>query len=364
MMMSEDTSQVPADGFIGLEVKPGKPMTVQFSKGETLLITGACLGESVQKGERAVLKLDLGDTEYTVCSLVPFVQENVALDIPLADRGEATFSVECAKKTSVHVLGRFVMEDADSEGEESQDERALYNMMLGQTEDESDDEDYDEDDASVSTDDEDMDEDDEEDELRKKISSSFPGRSSTVEIEELDDDDVDEGESKGQTNGTMLLEEDDSEDDSDFEGEESDDGSSGSDDDSDGSEVSEGDDSSEQMENKVERKANGKGKRKNTSPSPKETKEVKRHKTTSNGTDSAGGKPTKQALTSKVATWLEKNAQMDLGDLGNKIHEEYKQKFKSFQFGSLKSFLTESDKFQVKDGKVTPIKMKKKKGKK
>jgi len=202
----------PAVGEIfGLEVEPELPAKVALRPGQVLLLTLASLGEKATKGERAVLKLDDGEQEITLCTLSPMVQECVPLDVPISSPS-VTFSVECAKKTNVHLVGRYVVEyeedemEGDGMGEQAND---LYNGLMGMgdgyDDEDSEDDDYDvneeeESDDDKDDDDEDEDDDDDEDEddegsdedmadgeelLQRKLAERFGSR---VEIEELDDE--------------------------------------------------------------------------------------------------------------------------------------------------------------------------------
>jgi len=157
-------------------VRPGKPIQLPIKEGRILLFTSACLGERILKDERAVLKMKVDDgPEMTVCTLLPFVCENVVLDLPLV--GESvTFSVVSAKKTSVHLLGRYTVDEEDD------DEGGEY-FMDGMDEEDSDDEDY------VGAEGESSDEE----------SETMNGR---VEIKELPDDDVDENDNNEQADSS------------------------------------------------------------------------------------------------------------------------------------------------------------------
>jgi len=172
----------------GLEVKPGRPATVVLEDGDCLLITQACLGIDVEKNERAVLVLNVGEEEdATVCTLVPFMAENVALDLPLSSE-KITFSVLGAKKTSVHLLGRMVMNVGDDDDAQQFANSAYQALMqAGDDDDGEDDEDW----AAINGGDGDDDEDEDEDE---------------DDDDDDDDDDVDDDDDKDEDDETSFPE--------------------------------------------------------------------------------------------------------------------------------------------------------------
>ncbi|CAK9085594.1 Hatching enzyme 1.2 (Choriolysin H homolog 1) (High choriolytic enzyme 1 homolog) (zHCE-1) [Durusdinium trenchii] len=368
-----------ADAPFGLEIAPGKPRKVTIDAGGVLLLTAACLGETVQKNERAVLKLDCGDGEATLCSLVPFVQENVALDVPLM-QSPCTFSVACAKKTTVHLLGRLVLDfgdDDDSDDERGPDDEDVEGMededrtyanimnagnvlnMLQMEEDEEDDEEDDEwqeedDDESESessegSDDEDEDEDEDggdgEAQLHQLLASKFPKRS-TVEIKEISEEDEESSdESSTRESHTRQKSSRDSSPSSSSSGGSASSASSGS-----------------EKKATIIHSASGK-KRKQSDATPPPSKKMKNDSTpTKTPPKSVNGKSESSAkspvgrtsLVQRIRAWVkEDNNKLQLSLLGNRIFEEYGRKYKSFGFQtSLKDFLTNSGAFKVSNGVV------------
>ena len=210
-----DDDDEPGPVLWAAEVEPGTPTVVGMPEGRVLLLTMASLGENAEKGERAILRMTTPSIQdVTVCALSALVQECVPLDLPVSSDG-VIFEVVGAKKTSIHLVGRFVedyedYDDEEDEEDEEHPEAQLYRKMMaanGQLEDgddeESDDEDYDEEGEGEEEDEEEEEEEEEEEdgedeeELSKKLNARFPGRSGAMPAKAAaggDDEDEDEDE--------------------------------------------------------------------------------------------------------------------------------------------------------------------------
>eukprot|EP00515_Schizochytrium_aggregatum_P020944 CAMPEP_0202117656 /NCGR_PEP_ID=MMETSP0965-20130614/42757_1 /ASSEMBLY_ACC=CAM_ASM_000507 /TAXON_ID=4773 /ORGANISM="Schizochytrium aggregatum, Strain ATCC28209" /LENGTH=378 /DNA_ID=CAMNT_0048687575 /DNA_START=60 /DNA_END=1196 /DNA_ORIENTATION=- len=371
--MEADEPAGSADTF-GLEVEPGVPSVVRLEPGQVLLLTLATLGEKVKKNDRAVLKLDLGDQEITVCSLVPFVQESVQLDLPIS-QPQVTFSVAGAKDTPVHLLGRFVADyddeddededggmeltpeqlysgmmgdmdsdsdDEDFDGEEEEEEltpEQLYSGMMGDMDSDSDDEDFDgeeeeEDDEEEDEDEdededadededveEDEDEDNEEDNLAKKLAKRFPNRSA-VQIKVLEDDDVDLDVPAGLS--------DEVSDDEDIEEE-------------------------EEVLKQTPPKAKPASRKGKDTTSRKRGREeaAETNGKASPATTSKAPRVSSDDLSAEIKAALKANKTMQVSDLGNHLGVKFKTQFKKLGHGPLKPFIAKLKFVDVKGDNVS-----------
>eukprot|EP00515_Schizochytrium_aggregatum_P004162 CAMPEP_0202066580 /NCGR_PEP_ID=MMETSP0963-20130614/54045_1 /ASSEMBLY_ACC=CAM_ASM_000494 /TAXON_ID=4773 /ORGANISM="Schizochytrium aggregatum, Strain ATCC28209" /LENGTH=343 /DNA_ID=CAMNT_0048633281 /DNA_START=119 /DNA_END=1150 /DNA_ORIENTATION=+ len=336
--MEADEPAGSADTF-GLEVEPGVPSVVRLEPGQVLLLTLATLGEKVKKNDRAVLKLDLGDQEITVCSLVPFVQESVQLDLPIS-QPQVTFSVAGAKDTPVHLLGRFVA-DYDDEDDEDEDggmeltPEQLYSGMMGDMDSDSDDEDFDgeeeeeededeDEDADEDEDedaDEDEDEDNEEDNLAKKLAKRFPNRSA-VQIKVLEDDDVDLDAPAGLS--------DEVSDDEDIEEE-------------------------EEVLKQTPPKAKPASRKGKDTTSRKRGREeaAETNGKASPATTSKAPRVSSDDLSAEIKAALKANKTMQVSDLGNHLGVKFKTQFKKLGHGPLKPFIAKLKFVDVKGDNVS-----------
>ncbi|KYQ94243.1 EGF-like domain-containing protein [Tieghemostelium lacteum] len=144
--------------FWGIEVTATQP--VKFTPPYTLHITNACLGVNLKASEeRNVLQVKIDGVTHCICSLRLGGAEHFSFDTIMEEGKEVIFSV--SGKNSIHLTGYFVdsmlnEEDSDEEESDLEDDKALMNGLEG--EDDEDDED-DEDEMDF---DDDSDDDDEE----------------------------------------------------------------------------------------------------------------------------------------------------------------------------------------------------------
>lgn len=331
-LVDEQFGNAPQPGDIfGLEVHPDVPELVHVKEGQALLLTMATLGEDVVKGERAVLKADFGDETLTVCTLLPFVQESIPLDLPI-HQTTCTFSVVSAKKTPVHLVGRFV-EPFDSDDESEASIGQIYGHVANP-----------EDDVSIDTDDED-----------------FSSNESDPEITSEESDDSEDGE---ESESSDDDDEEDQDEDESMDNDESMDSDEGDDEESLHEKLKAEfpgriDFGNPADDNKKKKKAQRKRQSVDEALSPEsDTKKRKKDGTMklSPDTKSKPGKApiSKQAVGKYIVSLLkqEKNGEKHITQLGTLIGEKYGTSFKSLGLGKLSDVIRSLKNVEIEGSRV------------
>ncbi|KAL9225238.1 hypothetical protein vseg_001187 [Gypsophila vaccaria] len=178
--------------FWGVEVKPGKPFTLNSEElGGSLILTQATLGIS-SSSKRSILQVNVGDKQpIFLCSLLPEKSECFTLNLEFNEEEDVKFSV--VGPTSIHLSGYVQRHDDDEEeGDDDDDDCELDCCAEDIAETESEDSEFD-----SEEDDEDVDNFIDDDDMPMYPTVTAPNSGVVIEeIEEDEEPDVGKGGNK------------------------------------------------------------------------------------------------------------------------------------------------------------------------